>query len=155
MVWNCWWVAGIYGWRRSPSGRDYSCCCYWTHHLSGLENIYSVKEAHIGTQVLIRYLRSFSFCQKWLTTWFFGTFVSEKNFIVSKLITPKSKLRDFNLPFFTAAKSQWNFSQKNNFIVTEISFIVVEKFHCDQRIVSAWFIVIFLQLWYNNKKDRK
>ena len=50
------------------------------------------------------------------------------SFIVSKLTTQKSKLSDSNPPIFYTHKSQWNFSKKNNFIVTEISFIVGEKF---------------------------
>ena len=53
---------------------------------------------HIGTQVLIRYLRSFSFYQNPLGTRLFGTFASEIRFIVSKLNTQKSKLSDSNLP---------------------------------------------------------
>ena len=59
----------------------------------------------------------------------FHTFANKINFIVSKLNTQKSKRSDLNLPVFHPFKSQWNFSQKNNFIVTEISFIVEEKFH--------------------------
>ena len=61
---------------------------------------------HIGTQVLIRNLRSFSFYQKWLTTRFFGTFPNKITFIVSKLNTQKSKLGDFNTPYFQAIKSR-------------------------------------------------
>ena len=49
---------------------------------------------HIGAQVLIRYLRSFSFCQKWLGTRIFSTFANKINFIVSKLNTQKSRLQN-------------------------------------------------------------
>ena len=37
---------------------------------------------HIGAQVLIQCLRSFSFCQKRLAIKIFATFVNENNFIV-------------------------------------------------------------------------
>ena len=50
------------------------------------------------------------------------------SFIVSKLTIQKSKLGDSNLPVFHTNKSQWNFSQKNSFIVPKISFIGEEKF---------------------------
>ena len=72
---------------------------------------------------------AFLFCQKWLSTRIFSTFAIKINFIVSKLTTQKSKRSDLILHVFHPFKSQWNFSQKNNFIVTEISFIVGEKFH--------------------------
>ena len=84
---------------------------------------------HIGTQVFIRYLSSISFYQKPLYTRLISTFANKINFIVSKLTTRKSKLSDLILPHFEEAKSQRNFSQKNNFIVPQISFIVGEKFH--------------------------
>ena len=61
----------------------------------------------------------------------FAVRVQKISFIVSKLTTPKSKLSDSNLPIFIVFKSRWNFSQKNSFIVTEISFIVGEKFQFD------------------------
>ena len=48
------------------------------------------------------------------------------SFIVSELNTQKSKLSDSNLPIFYTRQTQWNFSQKNNFIVSEIGFIVEE-----------------------------
>ena len=53
---------------------------------------------HIGTQVLIRYLRSFSICQKRLGIRLFGTFANKIFFIVSKSNTQKSKLSDLNPP---------------------------------------------------------
>ena len=55
---------------------------------------------HIGTQVWIRYLRSFSFGQKWLSTRLFVTFANEICYIVSKLSTQKSRLGDSNLLIF-------------------------------------------------------
>ena len=66
----------------------------------------SPQALHIRTQVLIRYLRSFSFCQKWLGTRIFSTFADKINFIVSKLNTQKSKRSDLNLPVFHPFKSQ-------------------------------------------------
>ena len=51
---------------------------------------------HIGTQVLIRYLRSFSFCQKPINTRLFSAFANKINFIVSKSNTTKSKLSESN-----------------------------------------------------------
>ena len=56
-------------------------------------------------------------------------FGSEDSFYVLKLSTRKSKLSVSHLLVFCTPKSQQNFSQKNNFIVTEISFVVGEKFH--------------------------
>ncbi len=97
----------------------------------------------IGTQVLIRYLRSFSFCQKWLGTRIFGTFANEIYFIVSKLTTLKSKLSDTNLPIFNTQSLDEIFLKrlvsscprlvslwKKNFIVRENSLIVLEKTSC-------------------------
>ena len=45
----------------------------------------------IGTQVLIRYLRSFSLCRKWLNTRLFSDFANKITFVVSKL-NPKSRI---------------------------------------------------------------
>ena len=61
---------------------------------------------HIGTQVLIRYLRSFSFYQKTLGARLFVTFANEICYIVSKLNTQKSKRSDLNLHVFHPYKSQ-------------------------------------------------
>ena len=55
-----------------------------------------------------------------------NTSAQKISFIVSELNTQKSKLSDSNPPVFHTHKSQWNFSQKNNFIVSEIGFIVEE-----------------------------
>jgi hypothetical protein len=55
---------------------------------------------HIGTQVLIRYLRSFSFCQKPLGARFFGAFTNEICYIVSKVNTQKLRVGDFNPSHF-------------------------------------------------------
>ena len=81
---------------------------------------------HIGTQVLIRYLRSFSFCQKPLEIRLFGTFANEFSFFVSKLNLQKSKLSDSNLPCFLASKSTMTLILKISVIVIKIS--VIEKF---------------------------
>ena len=59
-----------------------------------------------GTQVLIRYLRSFSYCQIPLGTKIFSTSANEIRFIVSKLNIQKLKLSDSNLPYFEHTKSQ-------------------------------------------------
>ena len=61
---------------------------------------------HIGMQVLIQHLRSFSFFKKWLNTRLFGTFANKINFIVLKLNTQKSQLSDSNPPCFDSLKSR-------------------------------------------------
>ena len=72
---------------------------------------------HIGTQVLIRYLRSFSFYKKLLGTRLFGTFMNGITFIVSKLNTKKSRLSDSNLFNFAPTQITMTLFLKNSVIV--------------------------------------
>ena len=75
---------------------------------------------HIGTQVLIRYLRSFSFWHKLLAIRLFDTFASEIRFIVSKMVTQKSKLSDTNLLSFAPKQIRMT-------LILKISVIVNRK----------------------------
>ena len=77
----------------------------------------------------------------------FNTLAEKISFIVSKLTTQKSKLGDSNSPVFCTLKSQWNFSQKNNFIVTEISFVVGEKFHREKIVSLSLKKVVFCSFY--------
>ena len=83
---------------------------------------------HIGTQVLIRYLRSFSFTQKPRGTRGFDTFANEINFIVLELTTRKSKLSDSNLCIFAPNQITMTLYSKN-------------KCHRQKRKVSLSFLL--------------
>lgn len=64
---------------------------------------------HIGTQVLILYLSSFSFCQKPLNTRFFCAFINEINFIVTEIsfIVSKNSFIVKNSPFLFGCNNSY------------------------------------------------
>ena len=80
---------------------------------------------HIGTPVLIRYLRSFSFTQKPLGTKGFDTFANEINFIVLELTTRKSKLSDANLCIFAPNQITMTLYSKKISVIVKKSVMVL------------------------------
>ena len=83
------------------------------HHLLPYWN------ASIDTILAFRF-----FLSKWLTIRFFGTFANEIRFIVSKMVTQKSRLSDSNLPAFWGDKRTMT-------LILKISVIVKDKCHRD------------------------
>ena len=90
----------------------------------------------IGTQVLIRYLRSFSFCQNPLNTRLFGTFANEINLIVSKFNAQNSKSSDSNPRYFLINKSTMTLNPKISVIANrKVSSSVVLQIYLNYCIL--------------------
>ena len=96
-----------------------------------LENcIIFVNASHMGTQVLIRYLSSISFCQKPLNTRLFGAFKHEINCIVTEISFIVSKNR------FSVQNSPFLFGWKNSYLCDTICSIKKNLLNAHQHFLN-------------------